>query len=974
MTTLTVSGTHDYSVDPLSGIDVIDFTNGTHGAATATFLNTQFGTQILSDVHFLPSIGSNRVVVNGGSLNASLWTFESGWSAADAITINGSSGDDSIIGSTQDDLISSGAGADTLVGGDGADTMQGGDGNDTFVVSNSSHVDTGEIIDGGTGTADTLLLDTALGFINFVDVVSNIEKLVFSGDGYVEFSGASFGTAAGLINSVTGASNQQRIDVKGAVADLSGVAFVNWTSGNDTVYVHGTAGDDTLTGSSKNDIFLATAGTDLLSGGDGDDRFSLRASTISLGDAIDGGNGTGDLLEMSGIVDLNLLAFFGGMEEFRYDNLSPTLVTMTGAQIVGVTEVDGGSNFSTLVVAGAAVDLSAILFSNWSTNAATISILGSNAANSTLIGSTQRDSISGGALNDSIRAGASNDTIAGAGGIDTIDGGDGAADMVTFTGSWLQYVIGLSAGTHTLVDSVANRDDIDTVTNVETFIFSNGSFAVAAIVNDAPIGVNDTNASDALAVNIDNTASGNVLGNDTDPDSALGDTKTVTGLRTGPESAGGTLGAVGSIVGAFGSLVLNANGTYAYTLHSDDDAVKTIRSGQVVTDVFTYRVNDAKGLTDQAQLTISITGTNTAPIITSSGAGQSAAVNVAENSIAVTTVTATTLGNAATYAITGGADSSRFSISATTGVLAFLAAPDFESPTDAGSDNIYDVIVSASDGANTDDQAIAVTVTNIAGHTIMGSKTNADTINGTKPAGNAATEEEDTINGRGGNDTVKALGGNDTVKGGLGKDILDGGTGLDAVDFSDKTAAVELTLKGNNATTAKVGGVAEDTLKKFESIIGGTAGDKLTGDGKGNVLTGNKGNDTLDGATGNDTLVGGAGKDSLTGGGGNDQFRFNAALSASSNVDRITDFKHDLDLLALDDAIFTTVGLTLDASEFKKGAGFTSAKDADDRIVYNTTTGDLRYDADGKGGAAAILFATLVNKPAALDAGDFGIV
>ena len=45
------------------------------------------------------------------------------------------------------------------------------------------------------------------------------------------------------------------------------------------------------------------------------------------------------------------------------------------------------------------------------------------------------------------------------------------------------------------------------------------------------------------------------------------------------------------------------------------------------------------------------------------------------------------------------------------GVLRFLAAPNYEAPTDAGANNVYDVTVQVSDGALTDTQAIAVTVT-----------------------------------------------------------------------------------------------------------------------------------------------------------------------------------------------------------------------------------------------------------------------
>ncbi|MBL8158825.1 VCBS domain-containing protein, partial [bacterium] len=62
--------------------------------------------------------------------------------------------------------------------------------------------------------------------------------------------------------------------------------------------------------------------------------------------------------------------------------------------------------------------------------------------------------------------------------------------------------------------------------------------------------------------------------------------------------------------------------------------------------------------------------------------------------------------------IVGGADAAKFSINTSTGALSFVTAPDYEAPTDAGGDNVYDVIVQVADGqGGTDSQAIAVTVT-----------------------------------------------------------------------------------------------------------------------------------------------------------------------------------------------------------------------------------------------------------------------
>ncbi len=93
------------------------------------------------------------------------------------------------------------------------------------------------------------------------------------------------------------------------------------------------------------------------------------------------------------------------------------------------------------------------------------------------------------------------------------------------------------------------------------------------------------------------------------------------------------------------------------------------------------------------------TGDDTAPVITgpSGGAGASAsALSVNENQTAVTTLTAN---EAVTWSIPGGEDVAKFAIDPSTGVLTFLAAPDFEVPTDVGTNNTYIVQVRATDTA-----------------------------------------------------------------------------------------------------------------------------------------------------------------------------------------------------------------------------------------------------------------------------------
>ena len=54
-------------------------------------------------------------------------------------------------------------------------------------------------------------------------------------------------------------------------------------------------------------------------------------------------------------------------------------------------------------------------------------------------------------------------------------------------------------------------------------------------------------------------------------------------------------------------------------------------------------------------------------------------------------------------------------------------------------------------------------------------------------------------------------------------------------------------------------------------------------------------------------------------------------------------------------------------------AGHTAAADADDRIIYDPTTGALYYDPDGNGGGAAVQFATLAPGLALENDNFFGI-
>ena len=130
----------------------------------------------------------------------------------------------------------------------------------------------------------------------------------------------------------------------------------------------------------------------------------------------------------------------------------------------------------------------------------------------------------------------------------------------------------------------------------------------------------------------------------------------------------------------------------------------------------TVQVSDGQGGTTTQSISVRVTDVNEAPRITSNRGGDVASVTIRENSSAVTTVRATDPDRGAriTYSVVGGTDAALFTISPSTGVLRFSSAPNFEQPTDTDRNNVYQVVVQASDGrGGVDAQVISVRVTNV---------------------------------------------------------------------------------------------------------------------------------------------------------------------------------------------------------------------------------------------------------------------
>ena len=175
------------------------------------------------------------------------------------------------------------------------------------------------------------------------------------------------------------------------------------------------------------------------------------------------------------------------------------------------------------------------------------------------------------------------------------------------------------------VDPIADAtfEGDETVTATLSSAVSNGQplvittpAATGTITDDdnPPVARDDTNAvsedgTTTLTVSAANgviLSGGNVASQDTDVD---GNALTVTAVRTGAELATGTSGTVGgALVGTYGTLTLNVDGGYVYVLNNGSPIVQHLTAGQVVQDVFTYTINDGTGKTDQAALTINVTG------------------------------------------------------------------------------------------------------------------------------------------------------------------------------------------------------------------------------------------------------------------------------------------------------------------------------------------------------------------------------
>jgi serralysin len=166
-------------------------------------------------------------------------------------------------------------------------------------------------------------------------------------------------------------------------------------------------------------------------------------------------------------------------------------------------------------------------------------------------------------------------------------------------------------------------------------------------------------------------------------------------------------------------------------------------------------------------------------------------------------------------------------------------------------------------------------------------------------------------------------------------------SGTDMLDFSWSKKALAIDLREESFS---------DTIS--EGAVGGTAGDTIVGNDYANALYGNGGIDTL------------------TGNGGEDFFIFDTRPSAA-NADMITDFEIGVDTIGFNNKVFRTVGRDGVLAETAFVVNTTGvAEDRRDRVIYDSASGELFYDANGSRKGGSVLVATL-DDTLALNASHF---
>ncbi|NRB23115.1 retention module-containing protein, partial [Shewanella sp.] len=175
-------------------------------------------------------------------------------------------------------------------------------------------------------------------------------------------------------------------------------------------------------------------------------------------------------------------------------------------------------------------------------------------------------------------------------------------DSITGT---LSYSFTLNSNADNSVSEVFSQTFTTSVTDLAGN--SNLSSITVNIIDDSPSGTDDSNN---VSEDGDPSITGNVLLNDTQgADSAV--VSQVSNSNGATIAVSDTTG----ISGSFGLLQISADGNYTYQLDNSLDHIQALAEGEQVTEIFTYQLTDGDGDSVLVTLSITITGTNDAPVV-----------------------------------------------------------------------------------------------------------------------------------------------------------------------------------------------------------------------------------------------------------------------------------------------------------------------------------------------------------------------
>ena len=904
----------DLGNDALSGGDGID------GAG----FGYRFITSLTSGVTFNASATGDgaTLTINAGVLGTE--TLDS----IEYVVVLGGNFNDRFTGGLGGDFLIGGGGADTLVGGDGNDFLSGltdfGSGRDPSSVDGADSLSGGNGDDILRGNSGDDMLNAGAGDDNLRGDAGNDTLLGGAGLDFVSYRFDELGLSAGIsfsLAAVTTAATVLVDDGQGGQDSLTSIEIfgIAGTSLNDTLtgsglkdVIGGGAGNDSISGGTGNDVMQGEAGNDTLDGGAGNDTLlggdgNDKLFGLAGADLLEGGAGDDNLSGSAGIDEffggdgIDIVSFEDGSQGARVDLLTGT-VTNDGfgnAETLVSVESAGGSRFGDIMSTG---------------------IVGN------LVGRAGADSLTGGDGDNYISPGSGADTVDGGAGLDTLDLSARQADT---RGVQVRGVV-VNLVTGSVTDGWGSIDRVSGIERVE------GTGFADRMTGDANDNFLIGNAgADTLAGGDGNDFIAGLLGSSgADPQSI--DLADVLTGGNGDDTLRGNSGA-DNLNGGAGDDNLRG------------DAGNDTLVGGAGRDFLSYRF-DELGLTQGVNFsTAGVAGIGSFLIDDGQG-GQDSISGFEKIGIAGTVFNDTLTGGVLDDQLVGDAGNDS---------LTGGGGNDFALIGDAGNDTIRggagndmlegdegDDLLAGEVGIDTafyDTSSAAVTVNLATGRT-SGAAGN-DTLSGVENV--VGGEFGDTITGSilanvlegaGGNDTLRGGSGDDSVNGGAGNDLLDGGTGTgDWVDYSFSTSTLTVDLSTGTASATSEG---SDTLIGIENIAGGDLSDQLTGNGEAN------------------RILGGGGNDTLTGGAGADTFWFYPPVTVENNVDTITDFLSGTDKLEFSADSFSPLGAPgqIAADVFVLG---TSAQDANDRLIYDSGTGSLFYDADGTGSGTAQLVANL---------------